>query len=204
MHEYVFKMKKGEIEIELKSDDLEIIRKRFGNNYDENFLNSLNREEKAKFYSIISVMKRKLNKQKQEGNTSVINEKKTDVILEDSSKKEIIEEQPSRVINETTKESDIKKTSSTIDSLLEIFKKPEFVDLLKETDPLEYVILALKLGYATGESYSTSAIAEFLKIDQSQVIESAKKGLKSYKEKIIKSIDSIAETDTIKIYQKKK
>ena len=189
---------------ELKSDDLEIIRKRFGNNYDENFLNSLNREEKAKFYSIISVMKRKLNKQKQEGNTSVIKEKKTDVILEDSSKKEIIEEQPSRVINETAKESNIKKESSTVDSLLEIFKKPEFVDLLKETDPLEYVILALKLGYATGESYSTSAIAEFLKIDQSQVIESAKKGLKSYKEKIIKSIDSIAETDTIKIYQKKK
>ena len=44
----------------------------------------------------------------------------------------------------------------------------------------------------------------FLKIDQSQVIESAKKGLQSYKEKIIKSIDSIAETDTIKTYQKRK
>ena len=82
--------------------------------------------------------------------------------------------------------------------------KPEFVDLLKETDSLEYVILALKLGYATGESYSTSSISEFLKIDQSQVIESAKNGLKAYKEKIIKSIDSIAEVDTIKTYQKKK
>ena len=47
-------------------------------------------------------------------------------------------------------------------------------------------------------------LIDLLSFNQSQVIESAKKGLQSYKEKIIKSIDSIAETDTIKTYQKRK
>lgn len=232
----------------LKPSNLEIIHKRFGDNYDENILDSLNQEEKAKFHNIILRIKRKIDKQNQE-------KKDLSVNMDDSLKKDTIEEQSPKIINETAKENmeqeinnttllinkeesdvimnnnletetnqnqvletpvkinesnievennDLAKSLSTVDSLLEIFNKPEFVDLLKETTPLEYVVLALKLGYATGESYSTSSISEFLKIDQSQVIESAKNGLKAYKEKIIKSIDSIAEVDTIKTYQKKK
>ncbi len=232
----------------LKPSNLEIIHKRFGDNYDENILDSLNQEEKAKFHNIILRIKRKIDKQNQE-------KKDLSVNMDDSLKKDTIEEQSPKIINETAKEnmeqeinnttllinkeeSDVimnnnletetnqnqvletpvkinesnievennglAKSLSTVDSLLEIFNKPEFVDLLKETTPLEYVVLALKLGYATGESYSTSSISEFLKIDQSQVIESAKNGLKAYKEKIIKSIDSIAETDGVKTYQKKK
>ena len=232
----------------LKPSNLEIIHKRFGDNYDENILDSLNQEEKAKFHNIILRIKRKIDKQNQE-------KKDLSVNMDDSLKKDTIEEQSPKIINETAKKNmeqeinnttllinkeesdvimnnkletetnqnqvletpvkinesnievennDLAKSLSTVDSLLEIFNKPEFVDLLKETTPLEYVVLALKLGYATGESYSTSSISEFLKIDQSQVIESAKNGLKAYKEKIIKSIDSIAEVDTIKTYQKKK
>lgn len=232
----------------LKPSNLEIIHKRFGDNYDENILDSLNQEEKAKFHNIILRIKRKIDKQNQE-------KKDLSVNMDDSLKKDTIEEQSPKIINETAKENmeqeinnttllinkeesdvimnnnleteanqnqvletpvkinegnievennDLAKPLSTVDSLLEIFNKPEFVDLLKETTPLEYVVLALKLGYATGESYSTSSISEFLKIDQSQVIESAKNGLKAYKEKIIKSIDSIAETDGVKAYQKKK
>lgn len=232
----------------LKPSNLEIIHKRFGDNYDENILDSLNQEEKAKFHNIILRIKRKIDKQNQERKDLSVN-------MYDSLKKDTIEEQSPKIINETAKENmeqeinnttllinkeesdvimnnnletetnqnqvletpvkinesnievennDLAKSLSTVDSLLEIFNKPEFVDLLKETTPLEYVVLALKLGYATGESYSTSSISEFLKIDQSQVIESAKNGLKAYKEKIIKSIDSIAEVDTIKTYQKKK
>ena len=232
----------------LKPSNLEIIHKRFGDNYDENILDSLNQEEKAKFHNIILRIKRKIDKQNQE-------KKDLSVNMDDSLKKDTIEEQSPKIINETAKENmeqeinnttllinkeesdvimnnnletetnqnqvletpvkinesnievennDLAKPLSTVDSLLEIFNKPEFVDLLKETTPLEYVVLALKLGYATGESYSTSSISEFLKIDQSQVIESAKNGLKAYKEKIIKSIDSIAETDGVKTYQKKK
>lgn len=233
---------------DLKPSNLEIIHKRFGDNYDENILDSLNQEEKAKFHNIILRIKRKIDKQNQE-------KKDLSVNMDDSLKKDTIEEQSPKIINETAKENmeqeinnttllinkeesdvimnnnleteanqnqvletpvkinegnievennDLAKPLSTVDSLLEIFNKPEFVDLLKETTPLEYVVLALKLGYATGESYSTSSISEFLKIDQSQVIESAKNGLKAYKEKIIKSIDSIAETDGVKAYQKKK
>lgn len=232
----------------LKPSNLEIIHKRFGDNYDENILDSLNQEEKAKFHNIILRIKRKIDKQNQE-------KKDLSVNMDDGLKKDTIEEQSPKIINETAKENmeqeinnttllinkeesdvimnnnletetnqnqvletpvkinesnievennDLAKSLSTVDSLLEIFNKPEFVDLLKETTPLEYVVLALKLGYATGESYSTSSISEFLKIDQSQVIESAKNGLKAYKEKIIKSIDSIAETDGVKTYQKKK
>ena len=35
MHEYVFKMKKGDVEIELKSDDLEFIREQLTKWHDE-------------------------------------------------------------------------------------------------------------------------------------------------------------------------
>ena len=38
MHEYVFKMKKGEIEIELKSDDLEFVEEQL-NKWREELLN---------------------------------------------------------------------------------------------------------------------------------------------------------------------
>lgn len=201
----------------LKPSNLEIIHKRFGDNYDENILDSLNQEEKAKFHNIILRIKRKIDKQNQE-------KKDLSVNMDDSLKKDTIEEQSPKIINETAKENmeqevnnttllinkeesdvimnnnletetnqnqvletpvkinesnievennDLAKSSSTVDSLLEIFNKPEFVDLLKETTPLEYVVLALKLGRRHGESYSTSSISEFLKIDQSQVIESA-------------------------------
>ena len=49
----------------------------------------------------------------------------------------------------------------------------------------------------------TTSIAEFLKIDQSKVVEVTKNGLKVYKEKLIKTIDNIAVADTTKVYEKK-
>ena len=115
----------------------------------------------------------------------------------------IINEESDITVHEKVS-TDTGSVTTPVDNLLEMFNQPEYIDLLKELNPLEYVVLALKLGYVTGENYSTSSIADFLKIDQAKVIESAKIGLKSYKEKILKSIDSIAESDTIKTYKKEK
>jgi len=84
-----------------------------------------------------------------------------------------------------------------------MFRNPEYVELLKENNPLEYVVLSLKLGHVTNESYSTTAIAEFLKIDRSKVEKAVIDGLAIFKQEIIKTIDDIAETDTIKVYRKK-
>lgn len=165
---------------ELDQSELEIFYKRFGTNYDSNCPKELTKEEKAKFYNAVSKVRRSINRK----NPVVQNEK---VNLEE----------------EINKPETVRTTGTTTDVLLEIFHDPEYVELLKKNNPLEYVVLALKLGYATGENYSTTSIAEFLKIDQSKVVEATKNGLKVYKEKLIKTIDNIALTDTTKVYEKK-
>lgn len=165
---------------ELDQSDLEVFHKRFGTNYDNNYSKELTKEERAKLYNAVSKVKRSINKKNQ-----VVQKEKVN-LEEKISKPEMVE-----------------TTRTTTDVLLEIFHDPEYVELLKKNNPLEYVVLALKLGYATGENYSTTSIAEFLKIDQSKVVEATKNGLKVYKEKLIKTIDNIAVADTAKVYEKK-
>lgn len=194
----------------LENGDLEIFKKRFGADYDENISCSLSQKERTRLNNLIVTVKRKIDRQTKEKEKLLKKQEKGEVVMKES----LLENKENITPSISNEESDITvheevstdtgSVTTPVDNLLEMFNQPEYIDLLKELNPLEYVVLALKLGYVTGENYSTSSIADFLKIDQAKVIESAKTGLKSYKEKILKSIDSIAESDTIKTYKKEK
>lgn len=211
----------------LKPHNLELFHKRFGENYDKNSLENLTKSEVKRLSNIIFKVRNILNKEDRniEKNDSLEkeNSKKQitgDIVKEESimSKDDIMlpttvendekiteMETPTKVIEDNVKieNNNSEKTTSTTDELLEMFRNPEYVELLKENNPLEYVVLSLKLGHVTNESYSTTAIAEFLKMDRSKVEKAARDGLEIFKQEIIKTIDDIAETDTIKVYRKK-
>ena len=211
----------------LKPNNLELFRKRFGENCDKNSLENLTKTETKRLFNLIFKVKDILDRENSNvaGNDSLEKENSKEQIAGDIVKEESIISKNDIVLS-TTIENDEKiteietpiqspednvkiennnseKTTSTTDELLEMFCNPEYVELLKENNPLEYVVLSLKLGLVTSESYSTTAIAEFLKIDRSKVEKAAIDGLAIFKQEIIKTIDDIAETDTIKVYRKK-
>ena len=62
----------------------------------------------------------------------------------------------------------------------------------------ESIIISLKLGYVDGKYFSTESIAQFLEIEELEVIETTKKVLLLYKENINRFLDTIIDvvTDT--------
>lgn len=202
----------------LKPHSLELFYKRFGENYDKNSLENLTEVEEKRLINLIAKVRNILAKENNavERNDSLEKKNSKEQITDDIMKEESIMSKSDIVLpvdiengdmvtddNEKIENNDLKKTASVTDELLEMFRNPEYVELLKENNPLEYVVLSLKLGLVTNESYSTTAIAEFLKIDRSKVEKAAIDGLEIFKQEIIKTIDDIAETDTIKVYRKK-
>ena len=211
----------------LKPHSLELFHKRFGEDYDKNSLENLTKVEEKRLINLIAKVRKILGKENNnvDGNDSLEKENSKeqiagDIVKEESimSKNDIVLsttiendekiteiETPTKVIEDNVKieNNNSEKTTSATDELLEMFRNPEYVELLKENNPLEYVVLSLKLGHVTSKSYSTTAIAEFLKIDRSKVEKAAIDGLTIFKQEIIKTIDDIAETDTIKVYRKK-
>ena len=203
----------------LKPHDLELFHKRFGENYDNNSLENLTGVEEKRLINLIAKVRNILAKENNvvERNDSLEKKNSKEQITDDIMKEESITGKSDIVLpvniengdmvtddNEKIENNDLKKTASVTDELLEMFRNPEYVELLKENNPLEYVVLSLKLGHVTNESYSTTAIAEFLKMDRSQVEKAARDGLEIFKQEIIKTIDDIAEADTIKVYRKSK
>ena len=61
--------------------------------------------------------------------------------------------------------------------------------MLKVLSVKEAIIIALKLGYVDDKYFSTEAIANFLQIDESEVLETTKKVLLVYKENLNTYLD---------------
>ena len=62
----------------------------------------------------------------------------------------------------------------------------------------EAIIISLKLGYVDEKYFSTEAIAQFLGIEEEEVIETTKKVLVLYKEKINNFLNDVIEIATDK------
>ena len=92
----------------------------------------------------------------------------------------------------------IKSESSNIESMtkeeclkiLELLRTPSFSQMMSVLSVKESVIISLKLGYIDGKYFSTNSIAEFLGIEQQEVIDTIKKVLLLYKENINQFIDN--------------
>ena len=83
--------------------------------------------------------------------------------------------------------------------LMELLRTPIFTKMLTVYSPKEIMISSLKLGYIDGKCFSNKAISEFLGIDTQEIIDTTKRILLDYKDKINRVIDStisIVEEDT--------
>ena len=76
--------------------------------------------------------------------------------------------------NEITKQDCVK--------MLELLRTPTFTQMMSVLTVKESIIISLKLGYVDGKYFSTESIAQFLGIEETEVIETTKKLLLLYKE----------------------
>ena len=102
------------------------------------------------------------------------------------------EETPVTNLEETS--NDI--TKSDCQKMLELLRTPTFTQMMSVLTAKESIIISLKLGYVDGKYFSTESIAQFLGIEEMEVIETTKKVLLLYKENINNFLDSIIEVAT--------
>lgn len=130
-----------------------------------------------------------------EEQTSVtpVHEKREEVEAELVSKKETKEEsiqiaKSDEVSNDITKDDCMK--------MLELLRTPTFTEMMSVLTAKESIIISLKLGYVDGNYFSTESIAQFLGIEETEVIETTKKVLLLYKENINSFLDNIIKVVT--------
>ena len=75
-------------------------------------------------------------------------------------------------------------------SILKLLRTPTFEQMLKTLSIKEAIIISLKLGYVDDKYFSTESIAQFLGIDNQEVIETTKKVLMLYRDNINSFIDT--------------
>lgn len=126
----------------------------------------------------------------------IIKEQRSEV-TEDSTTKNISEEpitkQPAGevIASETSGEKQQKEMTKTdYIRILELLKTVEFEQLMQTLGPEKATIIALRLGYVKGKYYSVEAIANFLDIEQSEVIEITEEILNMYKSRLNNIIDT--------------
>ena len=157
-----------------------------------------------KFYSgLITKIKRHLSKQSIE--TSKNNEKiKPEENILNTEEKVVVENTPENCNKQdiTNKENvpikqDIKVMSEDdYTEMLELLRTPIFEQTINTLSIKESAIVALKLGYIDGKCFSDEYIAEFLKIEKTEIKEITKKVLLLYKENLNKFVDHAIETVT--------
>lgn len=181
----------------LSNEEKELLTKRYGIDLENPTGIKLNKEENNKYYGTLIPKMRKLlksqNKPKQ------IKKAKT---------KETLVTIPNETPNITSKlEEQVLPKQTAIDTiekddyikLMELLRTPIFTKMLTVYSPKEIMISSLKLGYIDGKCFSNKAISEFLGIDTQEIIDTTKRILLDYKDKINQVIDStisIVEEDT--------
>lgn len=131
--------------------------------------------------------------------TNDLVEQPKNIISVEQTKKETPTEQENNKIGESLKQQDGEmallnlnlKSMTKEDCLkiLELLRTPYFTKMISMYSPKEAMIVSLKLGYVDGKYFSTSAISEFLGIEQQEVIDITKKALFAYKEGINQIVD---------------
>ena len=195
----------------LTDAEKDIIRLRYGDDLNNPTIGKLTKEQLSKFYGgIIPKLRRRIenpNSRRRKNNSTQISkiESKTveDLgavyIIEDENSQNTIEKNlndknKTELNQENTNVANnpnLKKDPTTNDCLkiLKILRTSNFDDMLKVLSVKEAIIIALKLGYVDDKYFSTEAIANFLQIDESEVLETTKKVLLVYKENLNTYLD---------------
>ena len=82
--------------------------------------------------------------------------------------------------------------------VLKLLRTPTFTEMMNVLSVKEAIIISLKLGYVDEKYFSTAAIAQFLDIEEEEVIDVTKKVLLLYKEKINDFLNNVIEIATDK------
>jgi hypothetical protein len=82
-------------------------------------------------------------------------------------------------------------------NILSVLKTPSFTQMLNVLSVKEAIIIALRLGYVDNKYFSTKSIADFLGIEEKEVIETVKKVLLLYKDGINEFIDKVINNETM-------
>lgn len=85
--------------------------------------------------------------------------------------------------------------------IFELLRTPTFSQMMSVLSVKESVIISLKLGYIDGKYFSTESIAQFLGIEETEVIETTKKVLLVYKDHINNFLDSAISVATGQVGQ---
>lgn len=195
----------------LTEEERTLITLRYGEDLNNPISVKLSKEEKNKFYgSLIPKMKRILsnqNKERKPRKKRTIEKKnitKNSISENPTLESKFLVEETSSTSGELMKHSEIEEdheianvevmTKDDYIKILELLRTPSFTKMMSMYSPKESMIASLKLGYIDGKCFSTTAISEFLGIEAQEVIDTTRKVLLAYKEKINQIIDG-----TIKI-----
>lgn len=95
--------------------------------------------------------------------------------------------------SEETKDDSKNITKEDCKKVFELLRKQNFNQLMSVFSIKESVIISLKLGYIDGKYFSADSIAQFLSIEEQEVIDITRKVLLLYKENINNIIDNAIE-----------
>ena len=105
-------------------------------------------------------------------------------------------EKPISGVRDNKANNDITKDDYV--KMLKLLRTPTFTEMLNVLSVKEAIIISLKLGYVDEKYFSTEAIAQFLGIEEEEVIDVTKKVLVLYKEKINDFLNNVIEIATDK------
>jgi len=202
----------------LTEEERALVTARYGEDLNNSSTAKLTRAQTDKFYgTLVPTMKKLLAnpneerkqrkpKQKKENIQKAAVEKTTSVIKETPAYQSIITEQIEKEVI-TTKSKPIQSVTKIQNDNGEISKEdyikmskllrtPTFTQMMGTLSVKESVIISLKLGYIDGKYFSTESIAQFLEIEETEVIETTKKILLVYKESINNFLDTAIEIVT--------
>lgn len=205
----------------LTEEERELVTLRYGDDLDNPVSAKLTKEQTSKFYGVlIPKMKKLLENPNMKINPRKARKKKFVASITEATLEQIIEESTpitetfeinealeGNLILEPEEEliSDIKNDKASNDitkddcvKVLKLLRTPTFAEMMNVLSVKEAIIISLKLGYVDEKYFSTEAIAQFLDIEEEEVIDVTKKVLVLYKEKINDFLNNVIEIATDK------
>lgn len=197
IYEYFNKYSKEEINeviLRLSDDEKELLYARYGNDLENPIKNDdFDKNKSNRFYGrLLPKMKSMLANSRKKENVQDT-EDEISLGLSDNTADE--KSQSLSIKEDLIKDDYIK--------ILDIMKNIKFSDMLNTLSVKDAIIICLRLGYVDNKYFSTKSIADFLGVEEEEVIETTKKVLLLYKENINNFIDKAVEVTAGHQYVKK-
>ena len=192
----------------LSEEEKSLLVARYGEDLNNPVPGKLSKKQTSKFYgSLVPKMKRLLSISSEMGELKIKDvETKENIssnedIKEEKSTAETLAKNCSysdelKAENTSIKKEKEEMTKDDCIKILELLRTKTFSQMINLLTFKEAVIISLKFGYIDGKYFSNESIANFLGIEQDEVVETSKKVLLLYKENINELTDHAIEVVT--------